>query len=344
MRSAGISRPSQPARSRAPVCTLLSNTAAQFPRERTHAAETTGTRTPTKWQPQAGPYLLLGGAQLAVGAAAIFARFALTGAGPIAVAASRLCIAALVLLAIASLRRDASARPTRRQAVLLGAAGIALAAHFGWWIASLDDTSVAVSTLLVATTPVWTAAYDAVAHRRAPSRRTLAAFVIGAIGLTCVVGFGAYENPAHAKPLLGALLALGGALAMAAYLLIVREARGALPTRAIVTRTYAWAAAVLILAAALAHQPPPPLSAAGAWGGILGMALVSQLLGHTAINAALRWFSPSAVAFSTLMEPVSAAILALVVFGEPLPPAVVAGGAVLLAALGLVLSDERLRA
>jgi drug/metabolite transporter (DMT)-like permease len=246
-----------------------------------------------------------------------------------------------VLLAIASLRRDPGARPTPRQAVLLAAAGIALAAHFGWWIASLDDTSVAVSTLLVATTPVWTAAYDAFAHRRAPSRRMLAAFVIGAIGLVGVAGFGAYESPARSHPLLGALLALGGAIAMAAYLLMVRDLRGTLTTRTVVTRTYAWAAAVLVVAAALAHQSPPPLAAGAAWAGILGMALISQLLGHTAINAALRWFSPSAVAFSALMEPVSAAVLALIVFGEPLPPAVVAGGALLLGALGLVLSEER---
>ena len=38
-------------------------------------------------------------------------------------------------------------------------AGLALAAHFACWIASLRYASVAVSTLLVCTTPVWTEAF-----------------------------------------------------------------------------------------------------------------------------------------------------------------------------------------
>ena len=58
-----------------------------------------------------------------------------------------------------------------------------------------------------------------------------------------------------------------------------------------------------------------------AWGGILAMALVSQLLGHTGMNAALRWFSPSAVSFSTLLEPVIAACWRSLLFGETLSAA-----------------------
>jgi drug/metabolite transporter (DMT)-like permease len=71
------------------------------------------------------------------------------------------------------------------------------------------------------------------------------------------------------------------------------------------------------------------------------MALVSQLLGHTAINASLRWFSPSAVSFTNLIEPVAAAVLALFIFGEALAPPAIAGGAVLLIAIGIVLREER---
>ena len=67
------------------------------------------------------------------------------------------------------------------------------------------------------------------------------------------------------------------------------------------------------------------------------MALISQLLGHTGMNAALRWFSPSAVSFSTLLEPVFAAALALAIFGETLSAIAVAGACVLLASIGTVL-------
>jgi drug/metabolite transporter (DMT)-like permease len=296
-----------------------------------------------KLQPHVGPYLLLGGAQLAVGAAAIFARFALTGAAPLAVAASRLCIAAFVLLLIAAGRgrRRATARVTHAQAGLLGLAGIALGAHFAGWIASLDYTTIAISTLLVASTPIWTALYDAIARRRPPSRLALVAFVAGGIGLAMVVAFNRTPPPVAGHALLGAALALSGSAAMAVYLLFVREVRDALDTRSIVTHTYSWAAVVLVAAAAVAHQPPPRLADSGAWGGIVAMALISQLLGHTAINASLRWFSPSAVSFTTLIEPVSAAVLALVVFGEALSPPAIGGGVILLASIAVVLREDR---
>ncbi|HEY1653933.1 MAG TPA: EamA family transporter [Candidatus Tumulicola sp.] len=290
----------------------------------------------------AGPYALLGGAQLAVGAAAIFARFALGGAGPLAVSAGRLCIATLALFAISALRpRRALRRPSRRQTFALVAAGVALALHFAGWIASLAYATVAVSTLLVATTPLWSALYDALVRGRIPSRATLAAFAAGAAGLVAIVGFNATPPPVSGHGLLGAALALGGSLAMAAYLVIVRDARGTLATEVIVTRTYATAAVVLVAGAAIARQPPPALHDLPAWGGILAMALISQLLGHTAINASLRWFSPSAVSFTNLLEPVCAAVLALIVFGETLSPAAVAGAAVLLAAIAIVVRDDR---
>jgi drug/metabolite transporter (DMT)-like permease len=312
------------------------------PRERSNAQRTPLPIT-TKSQPHVGPYLLLGGAQLAVGAAAIFARFALTGAAPLAVAASRLCIAAFVLLLIAAGRggRRTTTRVTRAQAVALSLAGIALGAHFAGWIASLDYTTIAISTLLVASTPIWTALYDAIARRRPPSRLALVAFVAGGIGLAMVVAFNRTPPPVTGHALLGAALALSGSAAMAVYLLFVREVRNALDTRTIVTHTYSWAAVVLAAAAAVAHQPPPRLADAAAWGGILAMAFISQLLGHTAINASLRWFSPSAVSFTTLIEPVSAAILAFIVFGEALSPAAIGGGVILLASVAVVLREDR---
>ena len=293
----------------------------------------------------AGPYLLLGGAQAAIGAAAIFARFALGGAAPLAVAASRLCIAALVLLAVAAVRGRAhrGTRLERRQAWILFAAGIALAAHFASWIASLQYTTVATSTLLVATTPIWTALYEAIVRRRPLSRPALVAFVAGGAGLTAIVALNRTPPPVAGHALFGAALALIGGLAMAVYLTLVRDVRGALDTRTIVTRTYTWAAIVLTAAALFARQSPPALADPAAWGGILAMALVSQLLGHTAINASLRWFSPSAVSFTTLLEPIAAAALALIVFGEALSPGPLAGGFILLVAIGVVLREDRPR-
>ena len=287
------------------------------------------------------PYLVLGAAQLAVGAAAIFARLALGGAGALAVAAARLGIAAIVLLCFATVRPK-GAKPDKAQATLLAFAGLALAAHFAGWIASLEYTTVAISTLFVATTPIFTACYDAVVLRRGLSLRSILAFAGGAAGLAMVVAFNHTAPPHAGYEWLGIALATGGSIAIAAYFILVREVRDALGTRTIVTHTYTWAALALIAAAALARQAPPAIDAYAAWGGIVAMALISQLLGHTALNASLRWFSPSAISFSTLLEPITAAILALIIFHEALSPLSLAGGVVLLASIAVFLNEERL--
>ena len=264
----------------------------------------------------------------------------MTGAAPLAVAAARLCIAALVLLSFSIVRRARNGTVTRRTALILAGAGVALAAHFATWIASLQYTTVAISTLLVAMTPIWTALYDAVVRKRPLSRWAKIAFVSGAAGLIAIVGFNRTPPPVQGHAVLGAALAIFGSLAIAAYFLLVREVRAALDTRTIVTHTYTWAAIVLTIAAAAAHQGPPSIGNAPAWLGIAGMALISQLLGHTALNASLRWFTPSAVSFSTLVEPAIAAALALVVFGEAIAPAAIAGAALLLASIGVVVREE----
>ena len=287
------------------------------------------------------PYALLAGAQLAVGAAAIFARYALSGAGPLAVSAARLSIAAVILLAVASLRRHVTRAHTARERTILIGAGFALAVHFGAWIWSLEYATVAISTLLVASTPIWTALYDALVHRRRLTTRATAAFAAGAAGLVMVVGFNRASPPHPGFEWLGASLALLGSFAIGAYFILVREVRSSFGTRAIVTRTYGWAAIALVVAAAAARQSPPPLHASAAWGGIVAMAVISQLLGHTALNASLRWFTPSAVSFASLLEPVFAALLALALFGEAVSPLAAVGGLLLLGSIGVVLKEER---
>jgi drug/metabolite transporter (DMT)-like permease len=283
-------------------------------------------------------YAVLAIAQIAVGAAAIFARLALSGASPLAVAAARLVLASLVLAFIAAIRRDAST--SKRDMGILLAAGLALALHFAGWIWSLEYTSVAVSTLLVATTPIWTAIYDSAVRKRRLSIPAWAALAFGMAGLVMIVGFNRARPPIAGHELLGDALALTGAFAIGAYFMLVREVRSAYGTRTIVTRTYTWAAIVLVIGAAAARQAPPSLNDGVAWGGILAMAFVSQLMGHTALNSALRWFSPSAVAFTSLLEPVFAAVLAYIIFGEALTPVALGGAVLLLGAIGVFLREE----
>jgi drug/metabolite transporter (DMT)-like permease len=290
------------------------------------------------------PYLRLLGAQAAIGAAAIFARFALTGTGPLTAAALRLALAALPVAIVAW--GSARVRLAARGEVALALAGVALALHFATWLTSLLYTSVAVSTLLVSTSPLWTALYDAASRRAKPAPRLGWALALAALGIVLVTVPGAASDPAGGRRAFGIVLALAGGIAIAAYLIIVRSAAaprsgGApVPTVAIVSRTYAWATVILAPFAVAAGRPPPALHDVVAWGGILAMAFVSQLLGHTGLNAALADFPPSTVALSTLLEPVIAAALAAAIFSQTLAGTTVAGGVLILCAIGIVLRTQ----
>jgi drug/metabolite transporter (DMT)-like permease/Uma2 family endonuclease len=278
--------------------------------------------------------LLVALAQLAIGAAAVFARFALVSGGPLAISAARLTLAAVPLLVLAALRGRLRAQDAATEK-RLAFAGALLALHFATWIASLNYASVAISTLLVCTTPVWTEAYAVLRRRRIDPYA--AASILGALaGVAIVVG-----APDRANTPLGIALALAGAVAIAAYLLVVRATGPRYDTLAVTARTYGYAAIVLIAASLLAHDRLPPFGDARAWGGIVAMALFSQLFGHTALNAAVRVLSATFVSTVTLLEPVIAAVLAAWLFAERLSATTALGAAVILAAIGVALRGEQ---
>src|SRR5829696_8735750 len=108
---------------------------------------------------------------------------AATAAPALAIACWRNLLAGGVLLPVALVRRHAELRGLdRRQWGLCLLAGVLLAGHFAAWIPSVTLTSVASSTALVATQPVWVALLALAAGRRV-SRAVLGA-ILGAAYVT----------------------------------------------------------------------------------------------------------------------------------------------------------------
>jgi drug/metabolite transporter (DMT)-like permease len=280
------------------------------------------------------------GAQLLVGAAAIFARYALGGAGPVAVTYLRLGIAAAIVVAVALVRSGSRKWLDRRRETMLALAGVALAVHFACWIASLEFTSIAIATLLVSTSPIFIGIDEAITRRRAPGLSFMLAIASGGAGLILVVMQHAAPAPIPGHAILGAFLATLGAIGMSVYLTIVRSVRSDLDTLAIIARTYSWAAIVLAALALVIHENPPPFADRSAWFGIIAMALISQLLGHTAMNVSLHWFTPATIGFSTLLEPVIAAALAAVIFHEGLAGTTLVGAVLLFVAIALAIRSQ----
>jgi drug/metabolite transporter (DMT)-like permease len=263
------------------------------------------------------PFAVLGVGLLAVSLGGVLARIAQgQGVSSLAVAMWRLGLATLLVTPVAlSHSWRALAGLTRRQLGLAIAAGFFLALHFATWITSLEYTSVASSTALVSTTPLWIGLANFALFRERPSRLMAIGIVLSLAGSLFIFQADSLHAAPGRSPQLGNLLAVAGSWSFAGYLLTGRRLRAVLPLPAYIWLAYG-VAALILLAACAASATPLRGFAAPAWLALLGLALGPQLLGHTAYNWSLRHVSATFVAVVTLGEPVVSAALAFFLFGE----------------------------
>ncbi len=283
---------------------------------------------------RSAPFVVLGIGVAIVSTASILIRYAQAdGASSALIAAGRLSLAALLMAPLALSRAGPELLRLRRQDLLLCAAsGVLLGAHFWTWTASLEYTSVANSTVLVTTNPVWVALLSAWLLHEKPRRVQLIGVALTLVGtLLIFIAENAHSAPASA-PLLGNSLALLGALAASGYLLIGRGLRSNLSLISYVWLTYSFAALALIVAALAGGESISSVSGK-AWLLIAALALGPQLLGHTSFNWALRRLSATFVALSILGEPIGSALLAWWLLDEGFVTLQLAGFAALLAGI-----------
>jgi drug/metabolite transporter (DMT)-like permease len=220
---------------------------------------------------------------------------------------------------------------------LMALAGVLLGLHFWAWIASLRYTSVASSVVLVSLRPIFAWAMAALWLGEFPGVRERWGMVVAVLGAMLI---GAADARASRGALAGDLLALGGALAVAGYVVIGRRVRRAVGVWSYVSVVYAVAAAALAL---VALGRGTALAGFGArdWTVIGAMAAGPMLVGHTGMNYALKHLPASTVNVAALGEPVGASVIAwLVPAIHEVPAPSVAIGAVLVLA-GIVLSLGR---
>lgn len=273
---------------------------------------------------------------LAVSTSSILIRLA--DADPLAVGFYRNGIAAAVLLPIAVVRhREAFRRlsPARWRTAV--ASGAALAVHFAAWVPSLALTTVAASTVLVQTSPVWVAILGWVVLGERVRRRTALGIVLAFAGAALISG-GDWGDGGRA--VLGDLLALGGALGGAMYVLAGRRLRRDVPLLVYVGIVYAIAAVLLGGTMLLAGSPFAGFEPR-VWLLLGLMALVPHLVGHTIVNYLLAHLEAVVVAVALLAEPVAASLLALAILREVPLPTNVLGGAIVLAGVYLAVTSRQ---
>ena len=272
---------------------------------------------------------------LAVSMAAIFIRKA--DAHPLFIAFGRCAISTAVMLPIAfrPLAREWSTVP-RKSLGFAVAAGVFLGAHFAAWIGSLSLSSVASCVVMANTTALWAALLTPLLSHDRIAPRVRFGILISFAGILVIEWPELMEGGSAWR---GDLMALSAGLGAAIYMLFGRRARGDISIAPYLLICYSVATLVLLIAMLGAGVPFTGYSWE-ALGWIAALGLISQMIGHSTFNWALRWLPAAIVGLSLLAEPILTALWAWLLLSEPPTIAVAVGGGVVLFGVWFATRDK----
>jgi DME family drug/metabolite transporter len=258
------------------------------------------------------------------------AALAEQGMGPLTVGAYRLGVGGVLLLVGLALAGRLQRVP-RTRAVLtrIVVTGVLAAAYQSAYFGAVVLGSVSTATLVaLGAAPVMVAGATAVRTRSAPSRRTLLALGLALIGLVLLLG-----APAGGEaPVLGALLALVPAAAFAAMTVVNARPAPGLGALELTGVAFTLGAVLLVPAAGLLGGPLRPTTGA-AVGLLLWLGLGPTALAYGAYFAGLRTVPATSASLVALLEPLTAALGAALIFGERLGVVGVVGGVLLVSSI-----------
>ncbi|GGZ42109.1 DMT family transporter [Streptomyces poonensis] len=295
-------------------------------------------------------YLIVAGAAWGTAGAAASLVFRAGDMGPIALSFWRCAVGVVLLLAVHRLRartRSAGAvpraarEPLGRRALRVGATGVGLAVFQTAYFAAVEETGLAVATVVtLGTGPVMIALGARLTMDERLGGGGLAA-VAGALAGLAVLVLG--SGAATVRPS-GVLLAVLSAAGYSAMTLLTRwwGRDGAVDSAS----TTMWAFAVTsgcLLPFALAEGLLPgtdrPLLLLGL---VVYMAAIPTALAYALYFAGAAVVRSATVSVIMLLEPVSAAVLAVVLLGEHLTAATLLGTLLMLGSVaGLAAAEAR---
>jgi len=256
---------------------------------------------------------------IAVSTASIFIK--LCDAPALIIAAYRMALASLILIPFAGYRKIW--RGWRRSDLgWLVLSGLFLSLHFAFWIASLKYTSVASSVVLVTTHPVFVGMGAWIFLKERPGLNLMVGILLSVLG-SGLIGYG--DMALSKDAFIGDGLALLGAITASGYFLVGRKMRRSQDLLSYIFPVYSTAGLILILLSLISQKPFFGYSPS-TYLFLFLLALIPQLIGHTAFNWALKYLPASMVAITILGEPIGSTILAYLILGEGLTTWKIFGG------------------
>jgi len=263
------------------------------------------------------------------------------GMPSLAIAALRLSISALIITPVAWARGRNELRqlPAKGWGLVI-VSGAFLALHFIFWISSLAETTVLISTVLVVTSPIWVSILEVVFLRARFGRDVVFGLLI-TLTAGLLIALTGDTGAADSTTTNGAIMALMGAMAFAVYLVIGRSVRGKLSLFPYIWSVYSCAAVILVVVCLINGVPLTGYTnTAYLWVAV--NAVLSQVIGHSSFNYAVKYMPATYIGVATQLEPIFSVLLAFLVLNESLMAIqIVIGIQILLGVLLVVLAPPR---
>ena len=259
-------------------------------------------------------------------------------ASPLLVGVARLWIAAIFLLVatVVTARGVVVATGDRWRCLAMGAC---MAAYQAAYFTAVTLGGIAVVALVaICSAPLMIAALAPwLLGERLPPR-VGGALLLGVLGTALLVAAPAGALDLSPRFLAGVLLAFVAGLAYALYVLVAKATlrRSApLPATALT-----FTIGALLLTPALVWTAAPLTQLALGWPWLLYLGGVATAAAYAIYTLGLRSVPASVAGVTTLLEPLTATILGVALFGERLGAAGAVGALLLVTALGLLLADR----
>lgn len=254
----------------------------------------------------------------------------LTQTGPAAAGFWRLVFALPLLAFMARRTSGPLGRPSRIALI----AGVMFALDLGFWHYGIKYTSVTNATVLSNLTPVVVTLFAWMFLKQRPRALFLLSVAI-AVGGAWIMAVGKSEGRLPLDPPLGNALSATTALWYALYFLAIGEGRRTEAASRLMFWSSVVGAPLLLAASRLLGEDLGPAAAAG-WAACIGLGLM-HVAGQGSIAWAMGRLPTSTASVVVLVQPVVAAWLGWVIFGEAIGPLQALGAAVALA--GVVLAQ-----
>lgn len=244
----------------------------------------------------------------------------------------------VVVIAAVSMRRVRSCvRLGRRHWRRITAVGVLTALFQLLFFVAVLWTGVSITTVVcLGFAPVLLLVTGSARGRRLPSAGQALTVVVAVVGLLLVSVAGSPGGDV-AHPVLGVLAALGSGTAYALSADSAAPLSQRLDTLTMTTTTTCVAAAVLVpagLILPLLTGDPLGTADVGSWALIGYLGAVTMALAYALLFTGLRTTPSGAAVVATLLEPVTAVVIAVVFLGERLTVLGVVGVVLIMAAIG----------